>query len=104
MQRVFIYAYEEEYGGWHGMNNMQVIEVASLEIANEIGYEMAQEVIESYDCFDEEADLSDTLIWEVYKIKSDIQLSTRELDKICSQMGEEDFIEEYCEPDMWEVE
>ena len=50
MKRYAIYAYESTYGGLHGMNDYAVVTVGSEREAESIGYEMAIDVIESYEC------------------------------------------------------
>ena len=92
--KVFIYAYEQNYGGLHGINDMCVCDVDSLNEIDEIGLCMAQEVVDSYSYLFED-DIS--LCWEAYKIKDDVTLSINELDKICNEFGYKLFIEEYCD-------
>lgn len=65
---------------------------------------MAQEVVNSYSHlfeseYDDEDydDITDYFCWEVYKIKDDVALSIDELDDICNELGDELFIEEYCD-------
>ena len=100
--KVFIYAYEQNYGGLHGINNMCVCDIDSLNEIDEIGLCMAQEVVDSYsylfedECDDEDYD-SISLCWESYKIKDNVALSINELDKICNELGYKLFIEEYCD-------
>lgn len=40
--KVFIYAYEQNYGGLHGIHDMCVCDIDSLDEINEIGLCMAQ--------------------------------------------------------------
>ena len=94
--KVFIYAYEQNYGGLHGINDMCVCDVDSLNEIDEIGSCMAQEVADSYSyLFDDDV----SLCWEAYKIKDNVALSINELDKICNELGYKLFIEEYCDND-----
>lgn len=102
--KVFIYAYEQNYGGLHGIHDMCVCDVGSLDEINEIGLCMAQGVVESYShLFENEYDdedydgFTDSFCWDVYKIKDDVALSIDELDDICNELGDELFIEEYCD-------
>ena len=100
--KVFIYAYEDYYGGLHGINDMCVCDVDSLNEIDKRGACMAQEVVDSYsylfeDECDDEDDDSISLCWEAYKIKDDVTLSINELDKICNKLGNKLFIEEYCD-------
>mgnify|MGYP006928588689 CR=1 FL=1 len=102
--RVFIYAYEQNYGGLHGIHDMRVCDIDSLDEINEIGLDMALEVIDSYsNLFESEYDDEDYedptnfCCWEAYKIKDDIDLSVDELDNICNKLGDELFIKRYCD-------
>ena len=110
MQRVFIYACEDFYGGLHGIEDMTVTEVSDLKAADEIGRDMSLGVIESYSIRekygeeDVEYDGDEGSCWEIYKIREDISISTRDLDAECCRLGKEYFIKQYCESDMWEEE
>lgn len=92
---VYIFACEGFYGGLHGMYEEDVIEVANMEEADDYGYEMAQNVIESYDCFDDEEDIEQELEWRVYKIKEGI--SADEARAAMGSYDEAGFVAEYCE-------
>ena len=92
---VYIFACESSYGGLHGMYDEDVVEVRDIEEANEYGYEMAEGVIESYDCFDEDEDIEQELEWRVYKIKEGI--SAEEARAALGSHDEEGFVAEYCE-------
>ena len=110
MQRVFIYACEDSYGGLHGIEDMTVTEVSDLKVADAIGRDMSLGVIESYGIREEygeedvEYDSDEGTCWEVYKILDDNANSVEELDVLCCQLGKEDFIDIYCESNMWEEE
>ena len=92
---VYIFACESSYGGLHGMYDEDVVEVRDIEEANEYGYEMAEGVVESYDCFDEDEDIEQELEWRVYKIKEGI--SVEEARAALGSHDEEGFVAEYCE-------
>ena len=92
---VYIFACEASYGGLHGMYEEDVVEVRDMEEADDYGYEMAMNVIESYDCFDEEEDIEPELEWDIYKIKEGI--SADEARAVLGSYEEEDFVAEYCE-------
>ena len=111
---VYVYAYEGHYQGLHGVEDMGVMEVSdNLEKAkkeiNEWGHEASHELIysfgleeeyfEDYDEVNEEEWLDATCDcgWYAYKIRKDVNLSERELDELCCQLGAELFIAEYCE-------
>lgn len=51
---VAIYAYENNYGGMHGFSSHRVIEVDSLEEAEEIAYQESCEVINNFGCIMED--------------------------------------------------
>ena len=93
---VYIFACEASYGGLHGMYEEDVIEVRNMEEANNYGYEMAQNVVESYDCFDEEVE--EELEWRVYKIKEGISAEEARA-AVCSH-NEEGFVAKYCEKEV----
>ena len=95
---VYIFAYEGSYRGLHGMYNEDVVEVQDMEEANEYGYEMAQDVVESYDCFDDEEDVEQELEWRIYKIKEGI--SAEEARAALGAYDEESFVAEYCEEEV----
>ena len=92
---VYIFACESSYSGLHGMYEEDVIEVRNMKEANNYGYEMAQDVVESYDCFDDDEDIEQELEWRVYKIKEGI--SAEEARAALGSYDEEGFVAEYCE-------
>lgn len=98
--KVFIYAYEDIYGGMHGINTSGVFEVENLKEANDTGKELAYEVIESFGHIFEdynEDEVYDGLEWKIYPIKDifkDTFIIT--LDRMSAELGPEIFIEEYC--------
>ena len=103
--RVFVYACENTYQGLHGICDMRVVDVSSLEEANESGMEMSGAVTESYDIIDEslseeeyEEAFLEARLWYIYPIDEEKakDFSTEELDKLASDWGDESFIEEYC--------
>ena len=113
---IYVYAYEGHYQGLHGVENMCVMEVsndlgkAKAEI-NEWGHEASNELIYSFgleeEYFgdydgreideDEWYDATCDCGWYAYKIREDVNLSERELDELCCQLGDELFRKEYCE-------
>ena len=93
---VYIFACEGSYRGLHGMYNADVVEVQDMEEANEYGYEMAEGVVESYDCFDEEVE--EELEWRIYKIKEGISAEEARA-AVCSH-NEEGFVAKYCEEEV----
>ena len=95
---VYIFAYEDSYGGLHGMYDADVVEVQDMEEANEYGYEMALGVVESYDCFDDDEDIEQELEWRIYKIKEGISAEEARA-AVCSH-NEEGFVAEYCEKEV----
>ena len=95
---VYIFAYEDSYGGLHGMYNEDVVEVQDIEEADEYGYEMAQDVVESYGCFDDDRDIEQELEWRIYKIKEGI--SAEEARAAACLHDKEGFVAEYCEEEV----
>ena len=95
---VYIFAYEGSYRGLHGIYDADVVEVQDMEEANEYGYEMAEGVVESYDCFDDDEDIEQELEWRIYKIKEGISAEEARA-AVCSH-NEEGFVAEYCEEDV----
>ena len=92
---VYIFACESSYGGLHGMYDEDVVEVRDMEEANEYGYAMAEGVVESYDCFNDEEDIEQELEWRIYKIKEGI--CADEARAALGSHDEEGFVAEYCE-------
>lgn len=119
--RVFVYSCEETYHGLHGIENMGVVEVATIQEADEWGRQMSEDIINSYSCVLEaieevadevnedrdseewqeayEEELIQHLEWYVYHINEDVakDIPTEELDAIANHLGQEEFIEEYCD-------
>ena len=95
---VYIFAYEDSYGGLHGIYDADVVEVQDMEEANEYGYEMALGVVESYGCFDDDEDIEQELEWRIYKIKEGI--SEEEARAALSSYDEEGFVAAYCEEEV----
>ena len=95
---VYIFACEGSYGGLHGIYDADVVEVRDIEEANEYGYEMAEGVVESYDCFDDDEDIEQELEWRIYKIKEGISAEEARA-AVCSH-NEEGFVAEYCEKEV----
>lgn len=106
--RVFIYACEDMYHGLHGIEDMRVVEVGSIEEADEYGMEMSGDVIDTYDTlgdfeeFEDEEAYEEAFLeareWYIYPIDEEKAKgkSTEELGKIASEWGSDWFIKEYC--------
>ena len=105
--RFVIYAYESTYGGLHGIYNICVTEVNSLDEADDIGETMAYEVIDSYsylfandedDDYDENDDYEATYPeWEYTRILSKWDnIPTETLDAEAAELGYEEFVNKYC--------
>ena len=95
---VYIFACESSYGGLHGMYDEDVVEVRDMGEANEYGYEMAEGVVASYNCFNEDEDIEQELEWRVYKIKEGV--SAEEARAALGSHDEEGFVAEYCEKEV----
>ena len=104
--RFVIYAYESTYGGLHGIYDICVTEVDSLDEADDIGEAMAYEVIDSYshlftseeeDCDEDEEHEATSPEWEYARIlpKWD-NIPTEELDAEAAELGYEEFVNKYC--------
>ena len=105
---VFIHAYEDFYCGLHGVEDIRVEDLDSMEQADEWGREMSYDVIESYgmdehyfdeDAEEDEMDYSEHLSWSVFKIKDEfVGLGAEQLEHLASRVhGAESFIDKYCE-------
>lgn len=104
--RFVIYAYESTYGGLHGVYDICVREINSLDEADNIGETMACDVIDSYsylfvsdeeDC-DEDGEYELTSPeWEYARIlpKWD-DIPTETLDAEAAKLGYEEFVNKYC--------
>lgn len=99
--RFVIYAYESIYGGSHGIYDICVTEVNSLDEADDIGETMAYEVIDSYSHLftnDEDEEYEATSPeWEYTRIlpKWD-NIPTATLDAEAAELGYKEFINKYC--------
>ena len=93
---VYIFACESSYGGLHGIYDEDVVEVQDMEEANEYGYEMAEGVVESYNCFDEV--FEEEFEWRVYKIKEGI--SAEKARAALGSHDEEGFVAKYCKEEV----
>ena len=117
MAKYAIYAYEDIYGGLHGIHELAVVEVGSKKNAEEIANEMAISVIDSYggvtESFEDEAYnegyepdteewqdyidecYRDDISYEIYKVTKETNESLEELDNKFNN-DPEGFLEEYC--------
>ena len=99
--RFVIYAYESTYCGSHGIYDICVAEVNSLDEADDIGETMAYEVIDTYSHLfanDEDEEYEATSPeWEYTRIlpKWD-NIPTAELDAEAAELGYEEFVNKYC--------
>lgn len=104
--RFVIYAYESTYCGLHGIYDICVTEVDSLDEADDIGEAMAYEVIDTYshlfaseeEDYDEDEEYETTSPeWEYARIlpKWD-NIPTAELDAEAAELGYEEFVNKYC--------
>lgn len=102
--RFVIYAYESTYDGLHGIYDICVTEINSLDEADDIGETMAYEVIDSYSHLfepdpDEEYGRYEATSpeWEYARIlpKWD-NIPTETLDAEAAELGYEEFVNKYC--------
>jgi len=92
---VAIHAYEEIYGGLHGIEDYLVTEVKDLKIAEDIASDLAYNVVEDYSYNFDEEDLEDPeLCWEIYEI-IDTKGKTVEKLNIEYHYDSEGFLTEY---------
>lgn len=106
-KRYFIYAYDDFYGGLHGIYDMR-FEYCTLEDAKDWGIEMSSAVIESYGsaieewiyagCETEEERedaFMEDIAFEIYELRNDAP-SFKELEEM--NLDPRSYIEEYCKP------
>lgn len=116
--RFFIYAYENVFGGNHGIYNFDIVHADSMEDANLIGRDMAIDLIETNDSlmniFEGNADLvgpEDSYEWEEAlneAIENDAEWEVYEIDEEAAHdigdvvlsihfMGDiEEFVDRFC--------
>lgn len=123
--KVFVYAYDNLYGGLHGMYDYIFCEADSYKEAEETAIDLSCDVIESYyditeqleqdaDFFSDDRDsdewssaydeavLQDTA-YEIYALKDEVKDKTQdELDELIYLESVKGFIEKYCEEPKWE--
>lgn len=113
MNRYAIFAYDNLYGGLHGMFEIDVIECENDAEADSIGEEMSREVIEEYPTirYDLEAELDkdyddddwndaidEDIAYSIGRVKKEYDnLSLDELNDIFAEGDYEDFIDKYCD-------
>lgn len=100
--RVAIYAYENIYGGLHGINSGGVFDVDSMEEAEGIGREYSYDIFDSYSSFfeelpEDEDEFAELIDFNIYHIKDSVNLSVRELDAEFARNDIKDFVEMYCD-------
>ena len=102
-----IYAYEETFGGLHGINSYAVIEASSQDEAEIVAAEMSRDIIDSYEymlnLYDEEEDdeedyidaVEENIAYEVYPF---ITETTKSLDELNDefQKNPNEILEKYC--------
>lgn len=100
---VYIYATEGMYQGLHGIHACGVYEVSDIEEANDIGREMAEDLIYSFGLEEEyeDCDIEAELCWAIHPIKEGTGKTRHELDVLCSRMGDNSFVEEYCDEEVY---
>lgn len=103
-KRYFIYAYDELYGGLHGIYDYYFLE-GTFKEACDTGMDMAYDLIQSYECIEdelfdgteteEERDeiIKDDMAYEVYELRSDAP-NFDELYKM--NLGPNSYIEGFC--------
>lgn len=97
--KVVVYAYENIFGGLHGINTGGVFDVGDISESSVIGEELAYDVIDSYSHVFEDYDreeVEEGIAWEVYQVREDTGMTTAQLDKEYARLGFSDFVSEYC--------
>jgi hypothetical protein len=97
--KVFIYATEGLYDGLHGIYSLAVYDVDSVNEAEDIGFDMAEDLVYQYGLEDEysERQLEPHYYCTIYKIADDVDYSVEELDRMCHRLGRDLFVLKYCE-------
>ena len=107
--KVFIYACEGQYQGLHGMYEQGFYDVESVEEIDDIGNEMAEDVIvlygliDNYDDAEEGCDPWECYMefygkeWSAWKVREDLNLTDEDLERISRTEDYETIIEDYCE-------
>lgn len=96
--RVYYYGVERRYQGLYGVFAHGVIEVDTIQEADEYAYEEVSSLIERYS-LEEDEDFEQEYNWSIYKIKDEIIAPVRELDKLCNRLGHKIFVRNFCESD-----
>lgn len=95
--RVIIYATAGEYKGSHGIYNLQVVEVNSLDEADDIGQDMCDELLEDYSRLWDEDEDEHEVNWEWARVMSKFNnIPIEQLDAEASKLGYDEFVERYC--------
>ena len=112
-----IHAYENIYGGLHGIEDFAIIEAEDEKIVQEYGYDLSCEVIDGYSdirkSFEEDAEaegieegtdewesyiedlIDDDVCFDYWQIK-ETDKTTEELDTLVFNIGLKDFVNKYC--------
>ena len=95
----FIFACDEMYGGLHGMYDYVWLFGATLQDAEEYGYQMSNDVIDSYSCIYESFENDDEreydICYEIYELKEDVtEQDLRYADK--QNMDPREMIKKFC--------
>lgn len=104
---VYIYSDELMYCGANGMYDCGVYDVDNIDEANEIGRELAYNLIENYNCLSEEYDydddddmeaLDESLRWIIWAIQPEAQLKlgVDGLMKESACLDRDSFVDMYC--------
>lgn len=120
MKRYFVYACEQTYQGFHGIEAYAVYEFSDdwtpKDIFDEYVVEMSYDLMDSYGIpdfdphdYDSEEDFyedvecfrEENVAGYVATIKEDVTLSTSELDALACELGEREFFHKYCEEEVY---
>lgn len=94
-----IHAYEGIYGGLHGIETALIVDCSTRKDAEEIAIDESYDVMDSYSHMFEDLDEEDreeNIAFDVFQIREDCALSTKELDELVASDWEE-VRDEYCD-------
>lgn len=94
-----IHAYENTYGGLHGIETALIVDCSTREDAEEIAIDESYDVMNSYSNMFEDLDEEDreeSIAFDVFQIREDCTLSIEELDKLAASDWE-NVRDKYCD-------
>lgn len=107
MERYIVYAYENCYGGLHGMYDIDIIE-GEYEEVESLAEEMSYKVMDDYNCIEDyleendndeypiEAVRAENVAYEIFQVRNDILLTTDELHEKIAKENIDTIRAKYC--------